>query len=81
MRQWAEEGAGLSDIQKRLRGELDLNVTYMDTRLLVLDLGIEIKVEDTEEAESPSEEQESVKQGDKALEAAPEELRDRKSVV
>ena len=70
MRQWAEEGADLSDIQKRLKGELALNVTYMDTRLLVLDLGIEIKVENTEEAESPSEEQESVTQGD-----PPEELR------
>ena len=66
MRQWAEEGADLSDIQKRLKGELELNVTYMDTRLLVLDLGIEIKVEDTEEADSPSEEQESVTQGDEA---------------
>ncbi|MEO1825426.1 MAG: hypothetical protein ABGZ31_06925, partial [Roseibacillus sp.] len=33
------------------------------------------KVEDTEEAESPSEEQESVRQGDEALEAPPEELR------
>ena len=73
MRQWAEEGADLSDIQKRLKGELELNVTYMDTRLLVLDLGIEIKVEDTEEADSPSEEQESVTQGDEALEAPPEE--------
>ena len=70
MRQWAEEGADLSDIQKRLKGELALNVTYMDTRLLVLDLGIEIKVENTEEAESPSEEQESVTQG-----GPPEELR------
>ena len=68
MRQWAEEGADLSDIQKRLKGELELNVTYMDTRLLVLDLGIEIKVEDTEEAESPSEEQESVTQGEEAWE-------------
>lgn len=75
MRQWAEEGADLSDIQKRLKSELELNVTYMDTRLLVLDLGIEIKVEDTEEAESPSEEQESVTQGDGALEAPPEEPR------
>ena len=75
MRQWAEEGADLSDIQKRLKGELALNVTYLDTRLLVLDLGIEIKVEETEEADSPSEEQESGKQGDEALEAPPEELR------
>ena len=75
MRQWVEEGADLSDIQKRLKGELELNVTYMDTRLLVLDLGIEIKVEDTEEADSPSEEQESVTQGDEALEAPPEEPR------
>ena len=50
--QWAEEGADLSDIQKRLKGELELNVTYMNTRLLVLDLNIEIKVEASEKAES-----------------------------
>ena len=57
--QWAEEGADLSDIQKRLKGELELNVTYMDTRLLVLDLNIEIKVEASEKAESSGKNQEA----------------------
>ena len=43
MKQWAEDGSQLSDIQQRLKGQFGLNVTYMDTRLLVLDLGIDLQ--------------------------------------
>ena len=74
--QWAEEGADLSDIQKRLKGELKLNVTYMDTRLLVLDLNIKLKVEDREEADSSVKDQESVEKEEGALNGSPEELRE-----
>jgi len=41
--QWVEEGFGLSDIQKRLNTELDVSMTYMDLRFLVLDLGLQVK--------------------------------------
>ncbi|MDE0594837.1 MAG: hypothetical protein OSB65_06285, partial [Roseibacillus sp.] len=45
MKQWAEDGSQLPDIQQRLKGQYGLNVTYMDTRLLVLDLGIDLQSE------------------------------------
>ena len=35
---WIEEGAKLSDIQKRIETELGLRMTYLDVRLLVDDL-------------------------------------------
>jgi hypothetical protein len=43
IRQWAKEGCGLSEIQKRLRAECNLALTFMDVRLLILDLGLELK--------------------------------------
>jgi len=42
---WAAEGDQLADIQKRMEDELELRLTYMDTRFLILDLGIEVKSE------------------------------------
>ena len=47
--QWALEGSQLADIQKRLQSQFGLNVTYMDTRFLVLDLGIDIQSETPDE--------------------------------
>ncbi len=43
VRQWVAEGCGLSEIQKRLRDECGLTLTFMDVRFLVLDLGIALK--------------------------------------
>lgn len=40
---WVEEGLDLNAIQKRLNDECDLRLTFMDTRFLILDLGLEIK--------------------------------------
>ncbi|OGV65784.1 MAG: hypothetical protein A2498_10215 [Lentisphaerae bacterium RIFOXYC12_FULL_60_16] len=40
---WAGEGAGLSEIQKRLASELNIKMTFMDVRFLVLDLNVEIQ--------------------------------------
>jgi len=48
---WAEEGDQLADIQKRMEDELDVRLTYMDTRFLILDLGIELKSEEEDEDE------------------------------
>lgn len=42
LRQWAAEGASLSDLQARLASEFDLHPSYMDVRFLVLDLGIQL---------------------------------------
>lgn len=43
IREWAEAGDGVPEIQKKLREELDLRVTYLDTRFLLEDLKIELK--------------------------------------
>ncbi len=47
---WAAEGASIADLQKRLKDEFNLSITYMDARFLVLDLGIEINDSPKEEA-------------------------------
>lgn len=44
IKQWAASGAQLPDIQKQMREEMNLSLTFMDTRLLILDLGIELIV-------------------------------------
>ncbi len=53
IRGWAAEGDQLADIQKRMESEMDIRLTYMDTRFLILDLGIELKKEDEEVEEQP----------------------------
>jgi hypothetical protein len=40
---WIAEGASLSEVQKRLRTEFDVSLTYMDTRFLVDDLNLTVK--------------------------------------
>lgn len=52
IRDWAAGGAQLADIQKRLEEEMELRLSYMDTRFLILDLGVEIRNLAREEAES-----------------------------
>lgn len=42
----------MAAIQKRLGEEFGLSATYMDTRFLILDLGIELQVETVAEEES-----------------------------
>ena len=46
---WAAAGDQLSDLQKKIQTELGHNITYMDTRFLVLDLEIELVTEAAEE--------------------------------
>ncbi len=56
IRQWAEDGAELSEIQQRLAGELEIKVTYLETRFLLEDLKIELKpivVPEPEKEEEP----------------------------
>ena len=40
--QWASEGATMSDLQRRLKEDFGIGITYIDTRMLVLDLGLEL---------------------------------------
>ena len=40
--QWAADGATMSDLQAHLKNDFGHTLTYMDTRFLILDLGIEL---------------------------------------
>lgn len=40
---WIEAGAGVSEVQTRLREEFQISLTYLDTRLLVDDLKVSFK--------------------------------------
>lgn len=52
---WVESGDDLNAIQKRLLADLGLNATFMDTRFLIMDLGLEIKSAPEPEKEKSSE--------------------------
>jgi len=53
IREWVEEGCGLSEIQRRINNEFGISMTYMDVRFLILDLGLTIKDgSETEEKEA-----------------------------
>lgn len=43
---WADDGNDLSVIQKKLADELNVNVTYMEVRFLMSDLGIKMPVKE-----------------------------------
>jgi hypothetical protein len=43
IREWTAAGLSLSDVQKKLKTEFDITMTFMDVRLLVLDLGATVK--------------------------------------
>ena len=40
---WVRDGEGLSGVQKRIKDEFEITMTYMDVRFLVLDLGVDVK--------------------------------------
>lgn len=40
--EWVASGVSISQIQQRLAEEFDLKLTYMDTRFLIDDLGLEL---------------------------------------
>ncbi|BCX50165.1 hypothetical protein HAHE_40730 [Haloferula helveola] len=56
LHQWAAEGATIADLQKRLKDEFGVGITYMDARFLVLDLGVQIQEEKEEEPQAQPEE-------------------------
>jgi len=43
VREWTEAGATLNDVQSKLKTELQLTLTYMECRLLVMELGLSLK--------------------------------------
>jgi hypothetical protein len=55
LKKLAAAGASMSDLQRHLKDEYGISITYMDTRFLILDLGIEL-VEEPKEEPKPEEE-------------------------
>jgi hypothetical protein len=53
LKQWAAEGANMSDLQSHLKEDFGFTLTYMDTRFLILDLGIELIQEVKAEVKKP----------------------------
>ena len=47
--QWVQEGRTLADVQRGLREEFEVSMTYMDVRFLVDDLDIQVVEEEEEE--------------------------------
>lgn len=43
VKEWLAAGASLSDVQRNLKTEFGITLTYMDVRLLVLEIGAEVK--------------------------------------
>lgn len=52
---WAAKGAQLPEIQKNIQQEMGMQITFMDTRFLVSDLGIELQKDEVVEAVEPDE--------------------------
>lgn len=50
---WVKEGCGLADVQRRLTGELGVTGTYMEVRLLLIEMGLQVK--ETKKRQSPVE--------------------------
>lgn len=59
---WAAEGAGLSEIQNKIFEEFGIKLSFIETRLLLLDLGTKIK--DKEEPKEKKEDAEREKSVD-----------------
>ncbi|MBR4171598.1 MAG: hypothetical protein IKR48_08100 [Kiritimatiellae bacterium] len=51
IRDWLADGASLSDVQSRIQSEFGQKLTYLDVRMLVLDIGATVK--DKEEPKKP----------------------------
>jgi len=49
--QWVKEGCGLSELQRRLADQFKMNLTYMDVRFLMIELGVVLQ--DKQKATSP----------------------------
>lgn len=51
--QWAADGATLNEIQDRLKRECSMTLTYMETRLLVMELGLKLQDKPKEKLPEP----------------------------
>ncbi|MCH2596637.1 MAG: hypothetical protein MKZ95_12670 [Pirellulales bacterium] len=64
--EWVRQGEDLRHIQSLLKDELNINITYVETRFLLADLGLEPGDEEEEEQEVTAEVEESSSPVDEA---------------
>lgn len=53
--QWVADGATLNDVQSRLKEDFSIVLTYFDTRLLVMELGLTIQDKKRDDASAAAE--------------------------
>lgn len=51
--QWVADGASLNDVQDKLKREFDITLTYLDARLLVMELGLKLQEKKQPEVKAP----------------------------
>ncbi|MEO0511072.1 MAG: hypothetical protein AAF065_14575 [Verrucomicrobiota bacterium] len=64
---WIQENRSLADVQRLLREEFEISMTYMDVRFLVDDLDITMLEPDEESDDAPSEEAKPAEEADAEL--------------
>ncbi len=69
---WAAEGARLPEIQSRLKEQFGIQLSYMETRFLVID--IEAEIQDPPSPEEPKKPAPNVADGDEADEEGLEDV-------
>ncbi len=67
---WIGEGASLADVQRRLKDELGVGLTYMDVRFLVDDLKLQLK-EQPKQSEAVDRLAAAKQEGDSERQGAP----------
>jgi len=68
VKSWVAGGAGIAEVQKRLKDEFSVVMTYMDVRFLIDDLGAEL----VREPDAPAEAPDAAVQPDAALSNIPD---------
>ena len=67
IKKWVDEGTGLSQVQTRIKAEFGVSLTFLATRMLVQDLGAQVK--DKPEPKKPAPPVEDVEAGEEGLDA------------
>ena len=72
LKSWADDGAQLGDLQNKINEAFGLKATYLDTRFILLDLGIEL-IDPNAEAEPVEPSEDPITEEAPSLEASPVE--------
>jgi len=73
VREWVAQGASLADVQRNLKSDFDIALTYMDVRLLVLDIGAALQDKPEPKPPQPPPAERADAEADEMAGAPPEE--------